>query len=104
MGHIISCILHIDHDHTGDDWPLIIEDFDGNTNEVTLQPGDMLLYESSKCFHGRPKPFHGAWYSSLFLHYYPQLWNGTKHVLNAQYRIKPDWRQLLPPIQDLPDL
>jgi len=71
--HIISCILHIDHDDDpeSEPWPLVIEDFQGNTNEVVLESGDMLFYESSKCLHGRPKMFKGKWYSSLFVHYYP---------------------------------
>jgi len=65
--HIISTILHVDHDPWGDPWPLVIEDFQGNTHEVTLESGDMLLYESSKCLHGRPRKFNGSWYTSLFL-------------------------------------
>jgi hypothetical protein len=41
------------------------------THEVILTSGDLLFYESSKCFHGRPRPFKGSWYSSVFVHYYP---------------------------------
>ena len=51
--HIISSILHVDHDADGEPWPIVIEDFQGNTNEVFLESGDMLFYESSKCLHGR---------------------------------------------------
>ena len=43
--------------------PLVIEDFKGNVNEVVLEKGDVLLYESSKCFHGRPRRFEGEWYT-----------------------------------------
>ncbi len=75
--HIISSILHVDHDNDPDSepWPIVIEDFQGNTNEVYLESGDMLFYESSKCVHGRPRRFTGKWYSSIFLHYYPADWN-----------------------------
>jgi len=69
--HVISSILHIDHSDDSEPWPLIIEDFQGNTNEVVLESGDMLFYESSKCLHGRPKKFNGSWYTSVFTHYYP---------------------------------
>jgi hypothetical protein len=53
--------------------------------------GDMLLYESSKCFHGRPKRYNGKWYSSLFTHYYPKDWDADKTSLDAHYRIPPAW-------------
>jgi len=79
--HIISCILHVDHDDDpeSEPWPIIIEDFQGNTNEVVLESGDMLFYESSKCLHGRPKKFKGKWYSSIFVHYYPaENWKVSK--------------------------
>ena len=38
---------------------------------VNLEPGDMLFYESAKCMHGRPRPFKGKYYSSIFIHYLP---------------------------------
>ena len=37
----------------------------------------MLLYESAKCTHGRPQPFKGEYYTSLFTHYRPLDWNIT---------------------------
>lgn len=89
--HIISSILHVGHDPEGDPWPLIIEDLKGNTNEVYLETGDMLLYESSKCFHGRPKRYNGRWYSSLFTHYYPEDWDEEDITMEAHYRIPPEW-------------
>ncbi|KAL7538597.1 hypothetical protein ACHAXR_008668 [Thalassiosira sp. AJA248-18] len=89
--HIISSILHVGHDPEGEPWPLVIEDLHGNTNEVFLETGDMLLYESSKCFHGRPKRYNGKWYSSLFTHYYPEDWDEEHINLEAHYRIPPDW-------------
>jgi predicted 2-oxoglutarate/Fe(II)-dependent dioxygenase YbiX len=74
--HVISCILHIDSSEDAEPWPIVIEDFQGNTNEVILTSGDLLFYESSKCLHGRPKTFNGSWYSSIFVHYHPTgEWN-----------------------------
>ena len=38
---------------------------------MDLKPGQLLLYESAKCTHGRPRTFRGHWYTSLFIHYRP---------------------------------
>mmetsp|Transcript_6269 Transcript_6269/g.9640 ORF Transcript_6269/g.9640 Transcript_6269/m.9640 type:complete len:349 (+) Transcript_6269:98-1144(+) len=93
--HIISCILHIDSSEDAEDWPIIIEDYEGNTNEVVLTPGDMLFYESSKCFHGRPKKFIGSWYSSIFVHYYPKdNWDRNGRELEGHYAIPEHWRDV----------
>jgi len=88
--HVISSILHIDHGANDEPWPLVIEDFHGDTNEIFLEPGDMLFYESSKCRHGRPKKFRGEFYSSLFLHYKPHPrnnWNIDEQTMDIHYRI-----------------
>jgi hypothetical protein len=89
--HIISFILHIDSSTDAEPWPIFIEDFNGTTHEVTLTSGDILFYESSKCFHGRPKRLNGTWYSSIFVHYYPKGWQSTNHDLEAHYAIPPIW-------------
>lgn len=41
--HVISCILHVDHSEDSEPWPIYIEDFQGNTNEVILESGDMMF-------------------------------------------------------------
>mmetsp|Transcript_30016 Transcript_30016/g.34877 ORF Transcript_30016/g.34877 Transcript_30016/m.34877 type:complete len:350 (+) Transcript_30016:77-1126(+) len=89
--HVISCILHIDHSEDSEPWPIVIEDFQGNTNEVVLESGDMLFYESSKCFHGRPHTFKGSWYSSIFVHYYPVDWDLENKENENHYAIPPHW-------------
>ena len=65
--HIISGIYHVGRSDDAEPWPIVIEDFQGNTNQVYLEPGDILFYESSKCFHGRPQTFVGGYYASLFM-------------------------------------
>jgi len=73
--HVISAVMHIARDYgveTGGGWPIEIVDLDGNQQEVELQPGQMLLYESSKCYHGRPKAFNGKYYASAFMHFKPK--------------------------------
>ena len=90
--HIISCILHIEHDEKSEPWPIFIEDFHGNTNEVILESGDMLFYESSKCIHGRPRPFNGKSYSSIFIHYYPaEDWDVESREYEVHYAIPSIW-------------
>lgn len=91
--HIISCILHIDHSEDSEPWPIVIEDFQGNTNEVVLESGDMLFYESSKCLHGRPKTFKGSWYSSIFVHYYPVGWEKETQKMEVHYAVPPHWNK-----------
>lgn len=92
--HIVSCILHIDSSEDSDPWPLFIEDLHGRTHEVLLTSGDLLFYESSKCFHGRPQRFNGSWYSSIFVHYYPANvgWQDTDHSMEAHYAVPPVWQ------------
>eukprot|EP00591_Stephanopyxis_turris_P000736 CAMPEP_0195512032 /NCGR_PEP_ID=MMETSP0794_2-20130614/4143_1 /TAXON_ID=515487 /ORGANISM="Stephanopyxis turris, Strain CCMP 815" /LENGTH=282 /DNA_ID=CAMNT_0040639747 /DNA_START=300 /DNA_END=1148 /DNA_ORIENTATION=+ len=103
--HIISCILHVGHDDDPDseDWPIVIEDFQGNTNEVVLEAGDMLFYESSKCLHGRPRKFKGQWYSSLFVHYQPVDWSLERDPkMEAHFAVPPHWVDVLPRSERLP--
>jgi hypothetical protein len=53
---------------------------------------DILLYESAKNFHGRPKPFNGSWYTSLFVHFYPAgAWKHHDHDLDSHYAVPPFW-------------
>jgi hypothetical protein len=87
--HVISAIFHVNHNDGSQPWPLVIEDFVGNTNEVMMEAGDLLLYESSKCLHGRPRRFNGEWYTSIFVHYYPRDMEDRK--LDVHYRVPPHW-------------
>lgn len=97
--HVISFILHIDSSEDSEPWPILIEDFKGQTHEVILKSGDMLFYESSKCFHGRPHKFNGSWYSSVFVHYYPKYgWAEIDHGRERFYAVPPHWN-LQPPQQ-----
>ena len=67
--HVVSSVVHIDHD--GEPWPLVIEDHEGESHEIVLEPGQMLIYESASCPHARPQPFQGSHYSSVFVHFRP---------------------------------
>lgn len=102
--HVVSSILHVDRDYGGNEpWPIVIEGLDGVTAEVDLQPGQMLLYESAKCTHGRPRTFKGNWYTSLFIHYRP-LEYALLPAGERSTRVPDTWRQTLPPLPALPPL
>ena len=61
---------------------------------MVLTSGDVLFYESSKLLHGRPKPFNGKYYSSIFIHYYPKYgWQEDDHQARAHYIVPPGWSQ-----------
>ncbi|KAL3917064.1 MAG: hypothetical protein SGILL_004888 [Bacillariaceae sp.] len=95
--HVISCIYHIASSEDSEDWPIVIEDYAGNTQAAVLKPGDMMLYESAKNFHGRPTVFNGSWYTSLFVHFYPKEgWSRENHDLDSHYAIPPDWIKTVP--------
>ncbi len=96
--HVISCIYHLASSDDAEPWPIVIEDYTGKTNSVVLKPGDMLLYESAKNFHGRPTFFNGTYYTSLFVHFFPKdpEWKNRNHDLDAHYALPPDWFRVVP--------
>lgn len=96
--HVISSIIHIDRsiDFQPGSFPLVIEDLEGTTQHVHLDMGDMFLYESAKCMHGRPIPLNGSWFTSLFLHYAPRDWPFALQDLEAKYAIPDHWEEVRP--------
>jgi hypothetical protein len=93
--HVISCIYHIASSEDSKPWPVVIEDYDGNTNSVVLKPGDILLYESAKNFHGRPSYFQGEWYTSVFVHFYPKEgWLAKDRDIESHYAVPPNWQDM----------
>jgi len=75
--HHVSSIIIVDKDlkcgcqnrEFGDDWALDIQGHDGEWYKVYAQPGDMILYESAVCEHGRIEPFQGTFFRNFFMHY-----------------------------------
>ena len=75
--HHISSIILVDKDLTcgcehrefGDDWGLQIIDHNGTEHTVYLEPGEMVLYESAICEHGRKEMYQGKFYNNFFVHY-----------------------------------
>jgi hypothetical protein len=96
--HVVSCIYHIASSSDAKPWPIVIEDYHGKTISLVLHPGDLLLYESAKNFHGRPTYFDGSFYTSLFVHFQPKNpeWRRHDHDLDSHYAVPPDWFEVVP--------
>ena len=54
-----------------EDWYLEVYGHDGKATNVTMKPGDMVLYESHSVIHGRPFPLNGKFYANIFVHFEP---------------------------------
>jgi prolyl 4-hydroxylase len=67
---VISAIVNVDQD-VEEDWPLEVIDHSGRSVNVTMQPGDMILYESHSVIHGRPYPLRGKYFANVFVHFEP---------------------------------
>jgi hypothetical protein len=91
--HVISGILHIDSDLDAP-YPIQIEDGFGVLRSADLKPGDLMFYESAKCFHQRKEPMQGRHYASIFMHYRPKGWARSRE--EARFAIPPYWADGLP--------
>tara|TARA_R110000868_G_scaffold89062_3_gene248066 strand:+ start:991 stop:2160 length:1170 start_codon:yes stop_codon:yes gene_type:complete len=75
--HHISSIIIVDKDlscgcankDNADDWPLDIQAHDGSWHKVYAEVGDIILYESATCEHGREEVFGGEYFRNFFAHY-----------------------------------
>lgn len=67
---VSSCIINVDQD-VDEDWPLEVYDRHDRAVNVTMQPGDLVLYESGSLIHGRPFPLKGRYYANIFIHFEP---------------------------------
>jgi hypothetical protein len=67
---VSSCIIQVDQD-LDEPWPIEVISHAGKAYNVTMEPGDMTLYESHTVLHGRPFKMKGRYYANLFVHYEP---------------------------------
>ena len=63
---VTSAIIQVDQD-LDDPWPVEVYSHDGQAHNVTMLPGDMVLYESHTVLHGRPHPLNGRFYANVSL-------------------------------------
>jgi prolyl 4-hydroxylase len=67
---VSSCIVNVAQD-VDEDWILEVYDRQGRAVNVTMEPGDMVLYESGSLIHGRPWPLKGRYFANIFIHFEP---------------------------------
>lgn len=80
--HQISSIIMVDKDLGEDDkdWPLQFHCHDGSILDVYTEPGDIILYESAICQHGRPSFFKGNFFRNFYVHYTLKNWEYLKII------------------------
>ena len=63
---VVSAIINVAQD-VDEPWPLEVYGHDGVAYNITMEPGEMILYESHSVLHGRPFPLKGRYYAvSIF--------------------------------------
>lgn len=80
--HHISSIIIVDKNLAcgcknkthADDWPLDIQSHNGAWHQVYAEVGEMILYESATCEHGRNNLFGGTYFRNFFVHYKLRDW------------------------------
>jgi prolyl 4-hydroxylase len=70
MPLVTSCIINLDQ-QVDEPWPLEVFDHQGRAHNVSMAPGDLVLYESHSVIHGRPFPLRGRFFANAFLHFEP---------------------------------
>eukprot|EP01031_Cornospumella_fuschlensis_P036998 gene36998-44888_t len=67
---VSSAIIQVAQD-VDEPWPIEVYDHSGRAHNITMQPGDLVLYESHTLLHGRPFPMKGRFYANVFVHFKP---------------------------------
>jgi len=79
---VSSAIINVAQD-LDEPWPIEVIGHDGKAYNITMEPGDMVLYESHSLLHGRPFPLKGRYYANVFIHFEP-----TGHSLRHNAKIE----------------
>lgn len=74
---VSSAIVNVAQD-LDEPWPIEVYGRDGKAVNITMEPGDMVLYESHSTIHGRPFPLKGRYYANVFIHFEP-ISSSLKH-------------------------
>lgn len=93
---VSSAIVNVAQD-VDEPWPLEVIGHDGKAHNVTMEPGDMVLYESHSVLHGRPFALKGRYFANIFIHFEPTghtLRHVEKHGLEAT-NIEAQYREAL---------
>lgn len=82
---VSSAIINVAQD-VDEPWPLEVYGHDGKAYNVTMLPGDMVLYESHSVLHGRPFPLKGRFMANIFIHFEP-TGHSLRHNLKLEGKI-----------------
>jgi prolyl 4-hydroxylase len=77
---VSSAIINVAQD-LDEPWPLEVIGHNGVAENVTMEPGDMVLYESHSVLHGRPFPLKGRYMANIFIHFEP-IGHSLRHYDN----------------------
>jgi len=71
--HAASLIVNVAQGNVSSPWPVEIHDHAGRLHQVTMEPGEIVYYESAACLHARNTPLKGSgsYYVNMFTHYRP---------------------------------
>ena len=92
---VISAIINVAQD-VNEAWPLEVISHDGKAYNVTMEAGDMILYESHSVIHGRPFPLNGKFYANVFCHFEPlaySLMEGQSVVNDDEFLLESLYQQ-----------
>ena len=89
---VSSCIINVAQD-VDEPWPLEVYDRHDRAVNVTMEPGDMVLYESGSLMHGRPFPLKGRFFANIFIHFEPT----GRHVGDKNDAFLDELDDFLPP-------
>jgi Ankyrin repeats (3 copies) len=67
---VISAIINVAQ-QVKEDWILELIGHDGVAVNITLRPGEMILYEGHSIIHGRPYPLNGHYNADCLFHFEP---------------------------------
>ncbi|KAL9187333.1 hypothetical protein ACHAXT_001436 [Thalassiosira profunda] len=79
---VTSAIINVAQD-VDEPWPLEVYGHDGVAYNITMEPGEMILYESHSVLHGRPFPLKGRYYANVFIHFEP-VGHSNAHGFNHE--------------------
>ena len=73
---ISSAIINVDQE-VSEPWPLEVIGHDGLAHNITINPGEVILYESHSVIHGRPYALKGknSYFANVFVHFKPSFDN-----------------------------
>ena len=77
---ISSAIVNVDQE-VSEPWPLEVIGHDGFAHNITISPGEVILYESHSVLHGRPFELKGSYYANIFVHFKPQFEDESRDEL-----------------------